>query len=300
MGCASDSSSSSSDASTVQYVTTVPPFAMILHPIVGARGDVMTLLNPGDSPHTYDLRPSDLRTIRQSTALIYGAESLDGWAADLPDARTIELLDLVPPVHRRSFDGATHGSAPAATNAHAHASGSPDPHFWTDPLAVRALLPALTDTLCAVDAPGCDTYRANADSFATTLSALDDHVQTALAPVRTTSVMLAQPFFRYFLLRYDFSLTAVVAPQPGHDPSPHAIDRLVARARSQNVDAIFTQQALPPRAARAVAEAADVPLQSLDPLGGGTGRTTYSDLLRWNVRQILDVLQPPPPSSSGS
>lgn len=282
---------------------------MILRPVVGTRGQVRTLLAPGDSPHTYDLRPSDLRTVGRSAAVFYGAPHLDAWAADLPDARTVPLLDLVPPAARLAFDSAS-AAAPGALSLHArgsepgsehtgsehtgseHTQGGSrvDPHFWTSPAAVRALLPALADTLCAVDAAGCGTYRANADSFATALGALDAQLDSMLRPVRDTPILLAQPFFRYFLHRYGPSLAGVVAPSPARSPSPRDLHTLTQDAQARGVEAIFTQASLPPQAAQAVGEAAGIPLHTLDPLGGTPSRATYDALLEWNAQRIVDAL----------
>ena len=276
--CGQSDSASSPDAP--RYVTTIPPFEMILRPLVEGRGTVDRLLDPGTSPHTYDPTPSDLRAVTNATALVYGADHLDGWAADLPAARRLGLVDLLPPtVHLQLDDG--------EPGPH---TGTIDPHFWTDPLAVKRLLPALTDTLCAIDAPGCATYRANADSFATTLAALDARLQSITAPVHDSRVLLAQPFFRYFLHRYGPQLVGIVETRPGTEPTPRTLHRLVRRAEASGAHAVLTQKQLSPRAASAVAEPLALPLIELDPLGGTDGRTTYRALLIANARLLRDAL----------
>lgn len=286
IGCTEEAPSSSTGEPL--FVTTIPPFAAIVSPVVGARGSVVTLLGAGDSPHTYEPRPSDVQRVGDATALLYGASALDGWAADLPAPRRIALLDLVPPAFQR----------PAVAEAHADpgASSSIDPHFWTDPLAVRALLPALSDTLCALDAAGCDTYRTHADSLDAVLVDLDAELRAQLNPVRAVPVLISQPFFLYFMARYGPEVEGVVEPLPANEPSPQSLQALVQTARETNAQAIFTQQQLPPRAAEAVAEGADIPVVPLDPLGGASGRLSYPDLLRSNATAIRDALLDAPPS----
>jgi zinc transport system substrate-binding protein len=261
------------------FVTTIPPFEMILRPVVEGRGTTERLLAPGASPHTYDPAPSDLRATSRATALVYGAAALDGWAATLPAERRLVLVDLLPADAQLAFDAPGAEGPPAV-----------DPHFWTDPQAVRRLLPVLADTLCAMDAAGCPTYRANADTFAAELTALDARLRSLLTPVRETPVFLARPFFRYFLRRYGPRLVGVVEPRPGTAPTPRQLHRLVRRARASGARAVLTQQALSGRAARAVAEPLALPLVPLDPLGGTAGRTTYADLLLTNARILRDSL----------
>jgi len=266
---------------TPRFVTTIPPFEMILRPMVQGRGTVERLLAPGATPHTYDPTPSDLRATTGATALVYGAESLDGWAAALPAPRRLALLDLLPAGAQLALEGDGH-----------HRAAGVDPHFWTDPLAVKQLLPALADTLCALDANGCSVYRANADSFATTLAALDNRLKTLLEPVRDQPVLLARPFFHYFLDRYGPRLVGVVELQPGAEPSPRQLKRLVDRARATKARALLTQESFSERAARAVGESASIPRVPIDPLGGTEGRTTYADLLLDNARRLREALEP--------
>jgi ABC-type Zn uptake system ZnuABC Zn-binding protein ZnuA len=261
-----------------QFVTTIPPFAMILEPLVAGRGSVHTLLAPGQSPHTYDPSPSDRRAVRRSTAIVYGAAHLDGWAADFDTDARVALLDVLPAGARLRFE-----------------EGTVDPHFWTSPQAVTSLISPLADTLCALDRAGCDTYRANADSLLVDLSALDARLETMMAPVRDAPVMLAQPFFRYFLADYGPRLVGVVEPRPGKEPTPRQIQATTERVRSTDAQALLTQDALSPRAARAVSEATSVPLIPLDLLGGPSKRTTYERLLLDNAHRLRSALSSPGP-----
>ena len=273
---------SGTDAQRPHFVTTVPPFEMILERLVDGRGTVERLLDPGASPHTYDPTPSDLRATTTATALVYGAEALDGWAADLPASRRLELLSMVPVGGRLSFEGG-------------HGHGAVDPHFWTDPLAVKQLVPVLADTLCAVDPPGCTTYRANADTFTTVLATLDTQIRSLTAPVREVPVLLAQPFFRYFLRRYGPRSVGIVEPSPGAEATPRQLRRLVGRVETTGAHAILTQESLSDRAARAVSDATSIPVVELDPLGGTDGRRTYDALLRFNARTLNTTLAAPAP-----
>lgn len=269
------------DDDRLRVVTTIPPFEMILKPIVGGRGSVERLLEPGASPHTYDPSPSDLQSIRRSAVLVYGAEHLDGWAAELPASRHVVLLDMLSPENGYSFESA--GLGPKKGDRI-------DPHFWTDPQVVKSMLPAVVDTLCAVDGPGCATYRSNADSFATGLSGLHTRLQTMMEPVRDVPVLLAQPFFRYFLRQYGPRLVGVVEPRPGVEPTPREIEALLGQAQASNVRYVLTQRQLSSRSADIVGGSADLRRVPLDPLGGVEGRRTYSELLLYNARALRDSL----------
>jgi ABC-type Zn uptake system ZnuABC Zn-binding protein ZnuA len=264
------------------YTATINPVAEILRELVGGRAQVHRLLTPGASPHAYEARPSDVRQSAGSIALFYVAPHLDEWATELEGPVHVALLDLVPPGARLAFTS----GAPGAGE-----TGEPDPHFWTDPLTVRDLLPALADTLCGLDPGGCSVYRLNAQRFGSRLSALDGELRTALEPLSGQSVLLAQPFFRYFLERYHLKVLGVLEPAPGKEPTPSDLERMIRTVLDQRVTAILAQPQLPARSARVVAEATGVPVLMLDPLGSVEGRQTYEELLRHNARTLVEALQ---------
>lgn len=281
--CTSPADQSNPASEKPLYLTTIPPFRAILAPVVGDRGTVEMLLDGAGSPHTYEPRPSDLRAAQASTVLFYGAPHLDGWAAELAAPARVALMDLVPDTEQLPWDDADHG----------HGTGA-DPHFWTDPMAVRTMLPALADTLCHLDAAGCATYRANADSFATALIALDAELKALMEPVERVPVLLSQPFFRYFMQRYGPQPVAIIEPQPAKEPTPRALQSLIRAARERKARAILVQEQLPARSAQAVAEASGVPLLRLDPIGATADRRTYGELLLYNARILHNALEPTP------
>lgn len=295
---------------TPTITTTIPPLGMILRPLARGRADVQVLLGPGDSPHTYEPTPSDVRSVTGSLMLVHVNRHLDGWVTTLPAARIVPLAPLLPSTHRLPMppaDGTDAGGPRALEHGHeqggpehgGHEHGDTDPHFWTSPRAVRGVLPAMVDTLCAADPAGCTTYRENADSLSTDLQAIDVQIDAMLRPIRGRSVALSQPFFRYFLSAYGLRVTYIIEPRPAKEPSPRQIARQIQSIRDDGVSVIFTQTQLPDRSARAVADGAGIRTHALDPIGGVPGRSTYRDLLLFNAEQILDALGPEPtPSAS--
>ncbi len=262
------------------FVVTVLPAAYILRAVVGDSADVVTLLPAGASPHTYEPRPSDVAAAQNTVALFFISPALDAWAARLPARRRIELLSLLPQSWRLPFaadSGLSHQAAGLAPRF------AIDPHFWTDPRTVAALLPALTDTLCAIDGDLCADYRANAARFADTLRTLDTELAAELAPLRGRSVVLFHPSFQYLFARHGIRVAAVIEPFPGKEPTARGIETTAEAIRRTGVEVIFTEPQLPRRPAAVIAEAANVELAELDPLGGVPGRDSYTALVRYNA-----------------
>ena len=301
-GCSGEPDSDESGAeleadASPHYVITLPVLTTIVDPLVEGRATTRTVLNAGDSPHTFDPRPSTVRAARQSQALFYGANVLDGWAAQMDAPRAHPLLDLVPEEHVHTFpaedapddapEAASHSDE--ASERPSHRTGTTDPHFWLDPVAVRALVPPLADTLCTVDPGGCDTYQANADALTDSLQVLHEEMEATLAPVRDRAFMASQPFLHYLVRRYGLSQAAVVERSPAQEPSARRIQQLITQARAEDVQVMVRQRQLPADAGRAVAEGASLPVVALDPLGGPRF-DTYMALMRHNATTLREAL----------
>ena len=256
-----------------KYVTTIHPLKEILREVVSDRAEVFAILPAGASPHTYELRPSDLRLVESATAIFYGSPSLDSWALKFQHENRIEFLSLIPTAFLIYFQN-QHGekkervseTETSGHDDHHHESGV-DPHFWTDPLTIKALLPALTEKLCALDPGGCEIYRKNSKRFSVHLDSLHLQLSKLLAPVQDRAVMISHPFFSYFFKRYHIQLVASVEESPGKEPTPKKIKRMVEQIKQHQVRAIFDHSQLPDRAAKVIAEASGLIVYRLDPLG---------------------------------
>lgn len=276
------------------FVTTIPPLENLLARIVGERGEVVVLLPAGASPHTYEPRPSDLRAVESAIALFHVARELDGWAADLPVAHSIPLISFVPDslllyfsedVGEEEEREQEHGS-----KAHRHAFGK-DPHFWTDPLAVKAVLPGIVLKLGALDPGGIEEYERNALRLASALDTLHTRIQSMLQPVRGESALLSHPFNRYYMKRYGLDLAGIIEIIPGREPTARELSRIIRLVKRKNVRAIFTLLQLSRKPAEIMEESTKIPVYTLDPLGGVPGKETYEEIVLEMTKTVLEGLR---------
>lgn len=284
------------------FVATSHPVYAILTEIAGPKAEIVRLVPPGATPHSYEPKPSALFKVNASSALFYVDDNLDGWAARLGAKRKIALTDMLPEENKLYFEhghsGHNHGD-----EAHEHEdkdseelpenhdSPTLDPHFWTDPLAVKALLPALVDTMAKLDPANAGTYRANAELFAKRLDLLHKQAFNELSEVRGKPVFLFHPSFRYMINRYDLVYAGAIETSPGKEPTAKEILEIVERIKNSGVEAIFSEPQLPDKSARVVSESANVQLYKLDPVGGEKGLIKYADLILHNARILRKALR---------
>lgn len=266
----------------IQFVATIAPLAAILREVVGDRAQVTTLLPPGASPHTFQPKPSQAKILEKSLAFFLGGPNLDKeWAGRLPARRRIEMVLLLPEKYRlASIDDHDHDKSGLGK------ASDLDSHFWTDPLAVRALIPELVTLLGKLDPTGREIYHTNGLRFSDELTALDQELALILQPIKAQPFFLFHPSFQYFFKRYQLRLAGLVEPFPGREPSPKYLSDLTARIKSTGATAVFNEVGLPVRPAEVLADAAGVRLFQLDPLGSTPGLNRYIDLMRHNARVL--------------
>lgn len=282
--------------SQTKYVTTIHPFRTIIQTIVGERAEAYDILPAGASPHTYELRPSDVRMMEAAHALFYGAINLDAWALKFQHARHIELIKLVDHDALIYFQQEGHNARTDAPRDHDKAEGhhdhsGVDPHFWTDPMTVKSMLPGLVKELCALDPAGCELFKNNSLRFSRQLDSLHVKIKTMLAPIQGSNVMISHPFFQYFFRSYGIDPVGIIEAIPGKEPTPRQLKKYIEQVKQNQVKAVFDHIQLPDRATKLVAEASGRKLCHLDPIGGVAGRQTYDELLLYNARLILEALQ---------
>ncbi|MFO7526423.1 MAG: metal ABC transporter substrate-binding protein [Ignavibacteriaceae bacterium] len=269
-----------------QIVTTIYPFKAIIQEIVGDKFEVKSVLPSGADPHTYEMLPSDFKTIQNSAAFFYGSEALDGWAARIDVGNKIEMLKLVPEaflieikIHNYFDDDHHHGGDEESLGI--------DPHFWVDPITVNSMLTNLLDELVKIDPNNAEYYKNNADKFSITLSELHEKLKEETADIKFRNVFTAHPFYSYFFERYNFFVAGSIEIAPGYHSTPKDIKQLMELVKKQNVKAIFTHKQHNDKPAKVLAESTGIKELELDPIGGVPGMMTYEEIILHN----LDILK---------
>lgn len=279
----------------VFFVATIHPVASILRELTEGRAEVTCLLPAGASPHTYEPRPSDSKLIEGCTGLFSVSPELDSWASELSPENATRLMDLIPQDLVQMFPEGSEGEAGEEEEheeaGHHHHEGVADPHFWTNPRIVAALVPILADRLIGLDPAGRTVYLENAERFTKRLEELDTELARELVPCEGQSVVLFHPSFLYFLKRYGLKYAGSIEPVPGKEASPQYIIEVTKRIHAEKVKAVFTEPQLARRPAEIVSESAGVPLFELDPNGGTQGKMTYEELLRYNAGVFAKALR---------
>ena len=271
-------------------VVSIHPLFDIVREVAGDHADVVRVLPPGASPHTFDPTPRDVGRIVAADLVVFNG-ALDLWLRELVEASgsrasLVEVIadERVQAVLRDTFPDLVAVDAGGAVVGF-------NPHVWLDPLVMREAATLIAEALAAVAPAHADDFFANADRLREALLALDAELRATLAPVQGAAFVPFHDAWPYFAARYGLDLVVEIEPFPGREPSPAYLRYALDKIRDSGANAVFSEIQLNRRPAEVVADEAGVVLFELDPLGGLGGRERYAELLRANAAVILEALR---------
>ena len=163
----------------------------------------------------------------------------------------------------------------------------PSHYIWLDPAVARELAEELVARLGAIDPAHAADFRANADEFQREIDAMTGPVETNIARAGGGPFVTLDRGF--YPLARRFGLLDVRIPRVNlSDPTPFNVKQLREATQKEAGGAIFGSTETPAALLRDWESRLGIPVLALDPLGtsGGAGRSTYLDMLRYNLAQL--------------
>ena len=273
-----------------KVAATIFPLYDLVRSVAGPEVEVVLLVPPGASPHTFEAKPSTIRALTGSAVVFAIGHDLDDWAARLAQdtgvSRTI-VVDAQISLQASEHETSGHDSSPA----HAHQHGAVDPHYWLAiPNAMR-IVHTIAATLGDLDPAAEQAYVERAAAFGKQLQAVDDEIRQMLQTLPKRDIATFHPAFGYFAEAYDLHVVATFEPSPGVEPGPRQVEAFLRQIEAHELRVLFVEPQLPRQPLEGVARDLGVTLQELDPLGGVQGRDSYIAMMRFNAAQIAAALR---------
>jgi zinc/manganese transport system substrate-binding protein len=288
--CGDGGSSSSPDGDDLPIVavTTTIWADVVANVACDGSAVIETLIPAGADSHGFEPSLAD-RAVLDSASLVVAnglglEEGLEDTieSAEADGTPVIRMGDHVDPL------AGADGGEPA---------GSPDPHFWFDPVRVVAALPELADRLVDV---GLDRAVLDGclDAYTDALAEVDAELVELFAaiPADQREVVTSHDSLAYLADRYGLEIIGSVIPATSTlaETNPAALEELASLIEETGVEVIFADAQHSLADSEAMAERiGDVEVVVLDvgSLGEPGGDTaTYVDLLRHTGRVVAGGL----------
>jgi zinc transport system substrate-binding protein len=274
--CGGKSGSASQTDNRPVLALSILPQSYFASRIVGsgdeARVRILTLVGPGQNPHSYEPSPRQMADLAAAKAWVLSGTEFEISLRPKVEALfpKLAIIDGTAVVRLRTL---------TAREADNHDDGI-DRHTWLGHKPARIMAGHILAALYEIDLAGEASYRKNYQALIADMDQEFGALREKLAPQRGKVVFVYHPAFGYFL--DEFGILQEAVEIDGKEPTPRALNSLLERARQERAAAIFVQAQFPVNTAKTAAEAAGAVLVPLDPLA--------PDWLA-NIRLMGEVLQ---------
>ncbi len=276
-------------ADRISVAVSIDPLADFARRVGGDRVQVLTLIPPGASPHTYELKASQVAQVARAHLLVLNGVGFEFWADKLVRAVDNPALEVVDTSRGISIlEAGEHEQADRHADTD-HSGGNP--HIWLDPRQAMVQVGHIRDALVRADPDHAAIYRTNTTRLLTELGNLDREIVAQVGTWRRRQFIAFHPAWVYFARRYSLEQVAVIEASPGWEPSPVELARVVETAKRIGARAIFAEPQFSPKAAETIAQESGAQVLFLDPLGSTLKDRGYGAMMRYNVAQMASALR---------
>ncbi|ADD68904.1 periplasmic solute binding protein [Denitrovibrio acetiphilus DSM 12809] len=257
--------------------------------IAGDNVKVISILSPGQDPHTYQPVPNDIDKVRNSDLVIENGFHLEGknWMKTLANDAGKPLVT------------ATDGIKPLIMELggmEVH-----DPHAWFTPRNAAVYVNNITKALIELAPEYKNNFTARAKLYLANLKALDGWIRSevAIIPPEKRVLVTNHDAFQYFAAEYGFVNTSPIGWSTGSEigggVTPQRREAVVSAIKMMNVRSIFVETTINPKLLREIAKDAGVSIGGSlysDSMGDkDSPGESYIGMMRENVLTIVGGLR---------
>lgn len=215
-------------------VTDFVPTTAIVNRVMQGLGTSMSLLLPNDTPHHFALRPSHAQLLTDADLVVWVGADLTPWLAEpikilASEAQNIALLDS---------DG-WEKLPMRAGHGHDHPVGGTDPHAWLDPDIAAVWALAIAEALSTADPANAVIYQTNANQFWADAALLGQQIDTAIAELDGSKILLPHDSLQYFENRFGLTTAGYIARGDAADPGPTHLRDLRQRIEAGEITCVL-------------------------------------------------------------
>lgn len=268
---------SSGTIGKIGVVTSISTFNSFVEAVGGSRVTVQSLVPIGASPETYQPTPENVGTLARAQLLVENGAGLESWLdRTIRNAASPSLRIVI------GTDGLT--------------VKNQNPHLWMDPQYAKNYVRKIRDELIRIDPAHGDEYRKNAAQYSAKLDDLTKNISRRYSrvPAHRRYMIVFHNAWQYYNDRFGITTLGFIEQNPGEDPNPAQIGRLIDLAKLHQVHAIFSEPEYSPKLAQQIARDAGITIVDNlydDSIGSSPRTADYISMLNYDTDIILKSMR---------
>jgi zinc/manganese transport system substrate-binding protein len=272
---------------TLRVVATTTQVGQIAGELGGTDIELTTLLTPGAEAHELEITPAQAAAIEDADVILVSGAGLETWLQDTLTTigGTEKVRDMSKGVRLRMTDE--------------EGSQETDPHYWLSAPNAEIMVRNVRDALVEAEPDAAEAFSSRADAYLTRLSNADEQVRALIdeVPEAHRGIVTNHDALGYFIDEYGLRFVGSVfsSLDVSAEPNPQQLAQLAETIRANHVTAIFSESAVNPKLAEAIAAESGAHVAAgvlyTDSLGPpGSGADTLDTMLVHDATVIRDGL----------
>ncbi len=229
----------------INVVVSILPQTSLVKAIGKDKVNIVCMVTPGSSPHTYEPKPSQMIAI--SKANIYfsiGVEFEKSWLDKFKNQNhSMEVIDISKGIYKIGHN----------------------PHIWTTPQNLKILAKNIYNSLVKIDSKNKNYYFKNYQELLKKIEQTNKTIKEILLNVPKNSRFLVfHPAWGYFAKQYN--LIEIPIQIDGKSPKPKEIIQIIKKAKKEDIKAIFTAPEFSVKVAKQIANELNIKVVKISPL----------------------------------
>jgi len=223
----------------LKVVTSFSILADMVREIGGADVEVVSLVGPDGDAHGFEPRPADVKIVAQAGLIVMNGLDFEPWmkrlllSAGFKGPAIVASERIIP---REMEESSEHGKVF-------------DPHAWQSLTNGQIYAANIEEALARIDPAHAAGFHQRGAAYRARLASLDAWVRAEFAgiPADKRKIITSHNSFGYFGAAYGIIFLSPAGLNADDEPSAHALGRLVAQIKRENIKALFIENMSAPQ-----------------------------------------------------
>ncbi len=277
-------------AKKLDILTTIRPLYGLVHGVSGDKNYIHVLIEQNQSPHSYNVKPSDIRKIHSANITFMVDDSFEFSLASYleknPLIHEVVKFSLNPQIallrNRQEIDLQELTHTDQSNHSHHHDQFDYDMHFWLDPNIAQIMVKQIANKLGELDPENANYYWNNALQYNATLQKLDLKIKAMFLRSNKPFIVFHDAY-QYFSNHYNLENVGVVMINHNITPGVRTLQKLQEIIKTRNAKCIFAEPQFSSNVIKKIADTTNIKVGIID--------SEYGDVNIRDKNIFLDILE---------
>ncbi len=270
---------------------------------MGDNGQVEVLIPQSGNPHYYQLRPSDVRKLRDSDFFFWIGPNLESFLTKILHANNVENVALYDDIHMdnkhehgenddghndlHSEDKNEHGHEDEHAHNHAH---NTDMHLWLDPAEALHMAEMIKDSISGLNSEQEAEINQNLKAFEIQIAKLISEYQEKFSATQTRPIYSRHNSLTHLARRFNLNIAGSVSETPEKRPGISHLSRLNRQITNAETICYLIDSTGSDKYLDGISGDVEIKKTRIDILANDTENTAqgYTDFMRKLLDEVYD------------